>query len=231
MFASVSQISTVWRWHLTNPWRKVKLTFWWVPSHRWFSAQMFVSTQSFVTTLLWTSQHSKIRTNHVKIRALESRAFTVTLDRDHRRAYRDVQRWEDPDSRQIPCVSYKSCWWFPLCCSIEISPCVDPAYCVQKTLRSKYNASGEKDGGLSKYLNKGLTLPVNTFAGIVSWHDGWWRKGSGRREDSLFWAAVKHFSGVCGSFGGRHLTCGTGVTAVGWWLLLQKQHDASLLCD
>ncbi|XP_059201221.1 phosphoinositide 3-kinase regulatory subunit 6 isoform X2 [Centropristis striata] len=89
---------------------------------------------------------SKIRSTNIKIRTLESRAFTVTLDRDCRRTYRDVQ-------------------------SIEISPCLDPGYCVQKTMRSKVNRSkpGEdKDAGLSKYLNKGLPLPINTFAGIIT---------------------------------------------------------------
>lgn len=59
-----------------------------------------------------------------------------------------------------------------LCCSIEISPCLDPGYCVQKTMRSKYKLGEEKDAGLSKYMNKGLPLPMNTFAGIITWHDG-----------------------------------------------------------
>nr|XP_020466647.1 phosphoinositide 3-kinase regulatory subunit 6-like isoform X2 [Monopterus albus] len=34
----------------------------------------------------------KIRTSNIKIRTLESRSFTVTLDRDRRRTYSDVQR-------------------------------------------------------------------------------------------------------------------------------------------
>ncbi|KAM8773611.1 phosphoinositide 3-kinase regulatory subunit 6 isoform 1-T3 [Acanthopagrus schlegelii] len=86
---------------------------------------------------------SKIRTNNIKIRSLESRSFTVTLDKDCRRTYRDVQ-------------------------SIEISPCLDPGYCVQKTMRSKFKLGEDKDAGLSKYMNKGLPLPINTFAGIIT---------------------------------------------------------------
>ncbi|XP_073334376.1 phosphoinositide 3-kinase regulatory subunit 6 [Pagrus major] len=86
---------------------------------------------------------SKIRTNNIKIRSLESRSFTVTLDRDCRRTYRDVQ-------------------------SIEVSPCLDPGYCVQKTMRSKFKLGEDKDAGLSKYMNKGLPLPINTFAGIIT---------------------------------------------------------------
>ncbi|XP_034402041.1 phosphoinositide 3-kinase regulatory subunit 6 isoform X2 [Cyclopterus lumpus] len=86
---------------------------------------------------------SKIRSNNIKIRTLESRPFTVTLDRDCRRSYTDVQ-------------------------SIEISPCLDPGYCVQKTIRSKFKLGEDKDAGLSKYMNKGLPLPINTFAGIIT---------------------------------------------------------------
>ncbi|XP_040000762.1 phosphoinositide 3-kinase regulatory subunit 6 isoform X2 [Xiphias gladius] len=86
---------------------------------------------------------SKIRTSNIKIRTLESRSFTVTLDRDGRRTYRDVQ-------------------------SIEISPCLDPGYCVQKTMRSKFMLAEDKNAGLSKYMSKGLHLPINTFAGIVN---------------------------------------------------------------
>ncbi|XP_074486617.1 phosphoinositide 3-kinase regulatory subunit 6 [Sebastes fasciatus] len=86
---------------------------------------------------------SKIRSSNIKIRTLESRAFTVKLDRDDRRSYKDVQ-------------------------SIEICPCLDPGYCVQKTMRSKFNLGEDKDAGLSKYMSKGLPLPINTFAGIIS---------------------------------------------------------------
>ncbi|XP_020794198.2 phosphoinositide 3-kinase regulatory subunit 6 [Boleophthalmus pectinirostris] len=86
---------------------------------------------------------SKIRTNNIKIRSLESRSFTVTLDKDSRRVYKDVQ-------------------------SIEILPCLDPGYCVQKSMRSKFNTGEEKDAGLSKYMSKGLPLPINTFAGIIN---------------------------------------------------------------
>uniref|UniRef100_UPI0037E8933A phosphoinositide 3-kinase regulatory subunit 6 isoform X2 n=1 Tax=Semicossyphus pulcher TaxID=241346 RepID=UPI0037E8933A len=85
----------------------------------------------------------KIRTNNIKIRTLESRSFTLTLDRDSRRTYKDVQ-------------------------SIEVSPCLDPGYCVQKTMRSKLKLGKDKDAGLSKYMNKGLPLPINTFAGIIT---------------------------------------------------------------
>ncbi|XP_004539330.1 phosphoinositide 3-kinase regulatory subunit 6 [Maylandia zebra] len=90
-----------------------------------------------------TVEPPKFRTSNIKIRTLERRSFTVILDRDDSRTYRNVQ-------------------------SIEVSPCVDPGYCVQKTMRSKYKLEEDKDAGLSKYMNKGLPLPINTFAGIIN---------------------------------------------------------------
>ncbi|XP_042341394.1 phosphoinositide 3-kinase regulatory subunit 6 isoform X2 [Plectropomus leopardus] len=95
------------------------------------------------TKLKNNTLESKIRSSNIKIRTLESRSFTVRLDRDCRRTYRDVQ-------------------------SIEISPCLDPGYCVQKTMRSKFKLGEDKEAGLSKYMNKGLPLPINTFAGIIT---------------------------------------------------------------
>ncbi|XP_053712332.1 phosphoinositide 3-kinase regulatory subunit 6-like isoform X1 [Synchiropus splendidus] len=88
------------------------------------------------------SPNPKIRTSEVKICAMGGQSITVTLDRDCRRTYKHVQ-------------------------SIEIFPCVDPSYSVQKTFQSKV-AVGDEKSGLSKYMNKGLPLPINTFSGIIS---------------------------------------------------------------
>lgn len=52
--------------------------------------------------------------------------------------------------------------------SIEIAPCLDPGFCIQKTVRSKFNVE-DTEAGLSKYINKRLSLPINTFAGIIHW--------------------------------------------------------------
>uniref|UniRef100_A0A3B4WHG4 Phosphoinositide-3-kinase regulatory subunit 6 n=1 Tax=Seriola lalandi dorsalis TaxID=1841481 RepID=A0A3B4WHG4_SERLL len=107
----------------------------------------YICAQQSLTTCLFLTQinlgRSKIRTSNIKIRTLESRSFTVTLDRDCRRTYRDLQ-------------------------SIEIAPCLDPGYCVQKTMRSKFKVGEDKNPGLSKYMSKGLPLPINTFAGIIN---------------------------------------------------------------
>lgn len=55
-----------------------------------------------------------------------------------------------------------------LFCSIEIVQCLDPGYRVQETMRSKLKVGEDKNPGLSKYMSKGLTLPINTFAGIIN---------------------------------------------------------------
>ncbi|XP_017283182.1 phosphoinositide 3-kinase regulatory subunit 6 [Kryptolebias marmoratus] len=86
---------------------------------------------------------SKIRTSHLKIRTLEKQSFTLILDRDSRRTYKNVQ-------------------------SIEIAPCLDPGYSVQKTVRSRFSLGADKDPGLMKYMSKALPLPINTFAGIIN---------------------------------------------------------------
>ncbi|XP_061839670.1 phosphoinositide 3-kinase regulatory subunit 6 isoform X1 [Nerophis lumbriciformis] len=87
---------------------------------------------------------SKIRSNNIRICSLESRSWLrVTIDRDSKRTYNNVQ-------------------------SIEIASCLDPGYCVQKYMMSKLNLGEDKEAGLSKYMSKGLPLPVNTFAGIIS---------------------------------------------------------------
>uniref|UniRef100_A0A6J0TY96 Phosphoinositide 3-kinase regulatory subunit 6 isoform X1 n=1 Tax=Pogona vitticeps TaxID=103695 RepID=A0A6J0TY96_9SAUR len=83
-----------------------------------------------------------IRTRNIKIRNTEHRSFTVRLDKDSRRVYKNVV-------------------------SIEVCPCLEPSYCLQKTKNKQANPQEEEDVGLAKYLPKALLLPINTFAGIV----------------------------------------------------------------
>ncbi|XP_015501455.1 phosphoinositide 3-kinase regulatory subunit 6 isoform X2 [Parus major] len=78
----------------------------------------------------------------VKIRSPEQRPFTVRLDKDSRRTYRDV-------------------------IGLEVSPCLEPSYCLQKTKTMKFNLHKTEDMGFVKYLPKSLLLPINTFAGVI----------------------------------------------------------------
>ncbi|XP_056127623.1 phosphoinositide 3-kinase regulatory subunit 6 [Rhinichthys klamathensis goyatoka] len=80
-----------------------------------------------------------LRAVSANIRVLEERTFSVCLDKDPHKTFKNVQ-------------------------SIEVSPCLDPGYCHQQSTKSKYSL-GERGESLSKYLNKTLTLPINTFCG------------------------------------------------------------------
>ncbi|XP_041737785.1 phosphoinositide 3-kinase regulatory subunit 6 isoform X2 [Coregonus clupeaformis] len=84
---------------------------------------------------------AEIRTQNIKLRILEDKTFTVCLDKDCRRKYTHVQ-------------------------SIEISPCLDPGYCLQTSNKSNFSVGEEWEAGLSRYLCKILPLPINTFTGI-----------------------------------------------------------------
>ncbi|XP_030638415.1 phosphoinositide 3-kinase regulatory subunit 6 [Chanos chanos] len=99
-------------------------------------------TVSFNDTKVKSSTESKIRTCHIKLKTPEKTAFTVRLDKDFRRTFTDV-------------------------ISIEVSPCLDPGYYMQRSMRSKFISEESNEAGLSKYMSKGLPLPIHTFAGII----------------------------------------------------------------
>ncbi|NXY38933.1 PI3R6 kinase, partial [Pomatorhinus ruficollis] len=85
---------------------------------------------------------NRLKTRNIKVRSPEQRPFTVRLDKDSRRTYRDV-------------------------IGLEVSPCLEPSYCLQKTRTMKFSPDETEDVGLVKYLPKSLLLPINTFAGVI----------------------------------------------------------------
>ncbi|NXI88040.1 PI3R6 kinase, partial [Rhipidura dahli] len=85
---------------------------------------------------------NRLKTRNIKIRSPEQRPFTVRLDKDSRRTYRDV-------------------------IGLEVSPCLEPSYCLQRTRTMKCSPHEAEDVGLVKYLPKSLLLPINTFAGVI----------------------------------------------------------------
>ncbi|NXX85783.1 PI3R6 kinase, partial [Urocolius indicus] len=85
---------------------------------------------------------NKLKTRNITIRSTEQRPFTVCLDKDSRRTYRNV-------------------------ISVEVSPCLEPSYCLQKSRTMKFNLQETEDVGLVKYMPKSLLLPINTFAGVI----------------------------------------------------------------
>lgn len=85
---------------------------------------------------------NKLKTCNIKIRSTEQRPFTLCLDKDSRRTYRSVV-------------------------SLEVSPCLEPSYCLQKSRTMKFSLQEAEDVGLVKYMPKSLLLPINTFAGVI----------------------------------------------------------------
>ncbi|NXU56309.1 PI3R6 kinase, partial [Turnix velox] len=85
---------------------------------------------------------NKLKTRGIKIRSTEQRPFVVCLDKDNRRTYRNV-------------------------ISMEVFPCLEPSYCLQKTRTMKFSLHQTEDVGLVKYMPKSLLLPINTFAGAI----------------------------------------------------------------
>ncbi|XP_042739907.1 phosphoinositide 3-kinase regulatory subunit 6 isoform X2 [Lagopus leucura] len=85
---------------------------------------------------------NKLKTCNIKIGSTEQRPFTLCLDKDSRRTYRSV-------------------------ISLEVSPCLEPSYCLQKSRTMKFSPHEAEDVGLVKYMPKSLLLPINTFAGVI----------------------------------------------------------------
>ncbi|KAG1940776.1 phosphoinositide 3-kinase regulatory subunit 6 isoform X1 [Pimephales promelas] len=99
-------------------------------------------TVTFNDTKPKSNTETKIRTCNFKLKTPDKSTFTVRLDKDFRRKFMNVE-------------------------SIEVSPCQDPGYYIQKSLKSKFMTEDDIAAGLSKYMSKGLPLPINTFAGII----------------------------------------------------------------
>ncbi|XP_065504077.1 phosphoinositide 3-kinase regulatory subunit 6 isoform X2 [Caloenas nicobarica] len=85
---------------------------------------------------------NRLKTRSIQVRSTEQRPFMVCLDKDSRRAYRNV-------------------------ISMEVSPCLEPSYCLQKTRTMKFSVHETEDVGFVKYMPKSLLLPINTFAGVI----------------------------------------------------------------
>uniref|UniRef100_A0A8C6YEX3 Phosphoinositide-3-kinase regulatory subunit 6 n=1 Tax=Naja naja TaxID=35670 RepID=A0A8C6YEX3_NAJNA len=108
----------------------------------WIYNEVQFNRTSFIFFQLMTNT---IRMRNISLRSTDQRSFTVFLDKDSRRAYKNVIRY------------------------IQVFPCLEPSYCLQKsrTKQTKLQEEEDDDIGLAKYLPKSLLLPINTFAGII----------------------------------------------------------------
>ncbi|KAK2894205.1 phosphoinositide 3-kinase regulatory subunit 6 isoform X2 [Channa argus] len=87
---------------------------------------------------LYSGYNTKIQTQNISIKTLEHRTLSVCLDKDSRRTYTNVQ-------------------------NVQISPCLDPGC----NIRSRFSFRSERELLLSKYLDKVLSLPINTFSSVT----------------------------------------------------------------
>ncbi|CAH2292104.1 phosphoinositide 3-kinase regulatory subunit 6 [Pelobates cultripes] len=83
-----------------------------------------------------------LRASSIQMRSLELRTWSLQLDKDARRTYNNVS-------------------------SLEVTPCQEPGYSLQKMRTPRGHLDGKEDSGLSRYMTKSLLLPINTFAGII----------------------------------------------------------------
>uniref|UniRef100_A0A8C8RSD3 Phosphoinositide-3-kinase regulatory subunit 6 n=1 Tax=Pelusios castaneus TaxID=367368 RepID=A0A8C8RSD3_9SAUR len=91
---------------------------------------------------LFASAANHIRTCNIRIESKEQRTFTLCLDKDFRRTYTNVV-------------------------GMEVSPCPEPSYCLQKTMTTRFSLHEPESVGLARSIPKSLLLPINTFAGII----------------------------------------------------------------
>ncbi|XP_063148660.1 phosphoinositide 3-kinase regulatory subunit 6 [Candoia aspera] len=133
----------------TNSLRSTGLVVKTIPSNEFEDLVcLTVSIDEVIKTSNISGRSYSLMTNTIQMRSMslrstEQKSFTVFLDKDSRRAYKNV-------------------------ISIQVFPCLDPSYCLQKLRTKQTNLQEEEDDiGLAKYLPKSLLLPINTFAGII----------------------------------------------------------------
>ncbi|XP_078510798.1 phosphoinositide 3-kinase regulatory subunit 6 isoform X2 [Lissotriton helveticus] len=85
---------------------------------------------------------STVRTSSIKARSPSHASFTLCMDKDVRRTYDKVERF-------------------------EVSPCLEPVYALQRKKGERLCGSKKEDIGLAKYMSKSLMLPINTFAAVI----------------------------------------------------------------
>ncbi|XP_027802631.2 phosphoinositide 3-kinase regulatory subunit 6 isoform X3 [Marmota flaviventris] len=82
------------------------------------------------------------RTSNIQIQSQEQKLLTLSLDKDSRRTFRDVVRF-------------------------EVGPCPEPRSRAQKSKTSWLSLQGQKEMEMAKAKPKSLLMPINTFSGIV----------------------------------------------------------------
>lgn len=89
----------------------------------------------------FTTSTNTFRTSSIQVQSQDQRLLTLWLDKDGRRTFRDVVRF-------------------------EVSPCPEPCSRTQKSKTSALNSHGqETEKNMAK--PNSLLMPINTFSGII----------------------------------------------------------------
>ncbi|EHB04527.1 Phosphoinositide 3-kinase regulatory subunit 6 [Heterocephalus glaber] len=82
------------------------------------------------------------RTSSIRIQSQDQRLLMLLLDKDNRRTFRDVVRF-------------------------EVGPCPEPCSRTQKSKTALLNSHGTKEMETTQATSKPLLMPINTFSGII----------------------------------------------------------------
>ncbi|XP_073902976.1 phosphoinositide 3-kinase regulatory subunit 6 isoform X2 [Castor canadensis] len=82
------------------------------------------------------------RTSNIQVQSQDQRLLTLSLDKDTRRTFRDVVRF-------------------------EVDACPEPCAGAQKSKTSWLNSHGQKEMERTKAKPKPLLMPINTFSGLI----------------------------------------------------------------
>ncbi|XP_010613269.1 phosphoinositide 3-kinase regulatory subunit 6 [Fukomys damarensis] len=82
------------------------------------------------------------RTSSIQIQSQEQKLLMLLLDKDNRRTFRDVVRF-------------------------EVGPCPEPCSRTQKSKTSWLSSHGQKEMNTTQGTSKPLLMPINTFSGII----------------------------------------------------------------
>ncbi|KAK1331668.1 hypothetical protein QTO34_009641 [Cnephaeus nilssonii] len=92
--------------------------------------------------IAWQTVTNTFRAANVQIQSQDQRLLTLWLDKDNRRTFRDVVRF-------------------------EVAPCPEPCSGVQKSKALWLSSHQQKEMERTKAKPKPLLMPINTFSGVV----------------------------------------------------------------
>lgn len=153
-------------WKQTDRWVVVHIEHMWIVN----IVNLWESNWARLRTLvLWssTNTHQLIfpaKTSWKSTKPAAHLSITALLSSQCRELLFSLRSNSGPQGRFAQALNIFLCF-----CSVEVSPCLEPSYCLQKTRTMKFSVHETEDVGFVKYMPKSLLLPINTFAGVIQW--------------------------------------------------------------